>query len=165
MARQWNHYDKAFERLLRLMRRPYVSVNETRRALVGDSSLKSMDFVVYSQQTANLLVDVKGRRSFGTGTSWQNWTTEEDVTSLMHWEEVFGSGFKALFVFAYELLEPRELKEHSLFWDFRGRRYAFYGVWAQDYARVMRTRSSSWKTVSLRSQDFREMRQPMMELL
>lgn len=165
MAKHCNHYDMAFERLLRLIRRPYVSVNETRRALFQDTSLKSMDFVVYSQQTANLLIDVKGRKSKAGGSCWESWTTEEDITSLMQWERVFGAGFKGLLVFAYDLSEPEDRKQHALIWDLRGRHYAFYGVWAEDYARVMRPRSSSWQTVSLRARDFKQIRQPLLDLL
>lgn len=165
MAKSSNHYDRAFEQLLRLIRRPYVAVNETRRALFQESSLKSMDFVVYSEQAANLLIDVKGRKMIRGSRSWESWTTEEDLTSLMQWEEVFGDRFKGLLVFAYQLTEPRDLEQHALFWELRGRRYAFYGIWARDYARRMRPRSASWQTVSLRSRDFRELRQPLLDLL
>jgi len=165
MAKQCNHYDMAFERLLRLIRRPYVSVNETRRALFQETSLKSMDFVVYSQQTTNLLIDVKGRRSQAGRHRWESWTTEEDIASLMQWEQVFGNGFKGLLVFAYELTQAAECRQHSLVWDLRGRRYAFYGVWAQDYAQVMQPRSLSWQTVFLPARDFRRLRQPLLDLL
>jgi hypothetical protein len=164
MAKRCNHYDAAFERLLRLLRRPYVSVDETRRALLRDSSLKSMDFIVYSQQASNLLIDVKGRRE-SAGSSWKSWTTAEDVDSLVRWEEVFGGGFRALFVFAYELAQPGEADRHPLVWDLKGRRYAFYGVWARDYARAMKVCSPSWQTVCLPSREFRRLRQPLLDLL
>ena len=62
MALRSNHYDAAFEAFLRQERRPYVAVDETKRALVPGSSLKSLDFIVYSLQGRNLLVDVKGRK-------------------------------------------------------------------------------------------------------
>ena len=165
MARQCNHYDMAFERLLRLIRRPYVSVNEARRSPFRDASLKSMDFVVYSEQSANLLVDVKGRRCATGSRCWENWTTEEDICSLMQWETVFGTGFKGLLVFAYELGSVRDAEQHSLVWELRGRRYAFYGIWVQDYAQAMYRRSRSWQTVSLPAQDFRKLRQPLLEVL
>lgn len=155
----------AFERLLRLIRRPYVSVNETRRALFQEASLKSMDFVVYSAQTSNLLIDVKGRRSLGRGSCWESWTTQEDVTDLLRWEAVFGNGFRGLFVFAYELCTPRDAQQHSLIWELRGRQYAFYGVWAQEYAESMRQRSRSWQTVSLPAEEFRRLRKPLLEVL
>jgi hypothetical protein len=165
MAKRCNHYDVAFEQLLRLMRRPYVSVNETRRALTRDDSLKSMDFIVYSQQRANLLVDVKGRRFASGSRTWENWTMEEDVTSLMRWEDIFGSEFRALFVFAYELTELRGCQEHALTWELRGRRYAFYGVWARDYAGVMKKRSASWQTVGLPIREFRRICRPLLDVL
>lgn len=165
MAKRCNHYDVAFERLLRLMRRPYVSVNETRRALFREASLKSMDFVVYSYQTENLLIDVKGRRFDAGRHVWKNWATQEDIRSLMHWEEVFGQGFRALLVFAYELAGARDLEQHPLIWDLKGRRYAFYGVWARDYARCMKVCSPSWHTVCLPCREFQRLRQPLLDLL
>lgn len=155
----------AFERLLRMIRRPYVSVNEQRRALFQDSSLKSMDFIVYSQRTSNLLIDVKGRRFEKGARGWDSWTTREDVDSLMSWEGVFGQDFRGLLVFAYDLATYREADQHALVWDLQGRTYAFYGVWASDYADVMRTRSPSWQTVCLPSREFRRLRQPLLEIL
>lgn len=165
MAKRCNHYDMAFERLLRMIRRPYVSVNEQRRALFQDSSLKSMDFIVYSQRDSNLLIDVKGRRFEHGARGWDSWTTREDVDSLMHWEGVFGNGFRGLFVFAYDLASLREMEDHTLTWELKGRRYAFYGVWARDYAEVMRTRSASWETVSLPSREFHRLRLPLLDVL
>ncbi|MEW4489786.1 HYExAFE family protein [Thalassoglobus sp. JC818] len=165
MAKQCNHYDVAFEKLLRLVRRPYVSVNETRRALHGDESLKSMDFVVYSQTASNLLIDVKGRRSFGGRPSWQNWAMQDDIDSLLKWEEVFGDGFRSVLVFAYEVLEASEMDYHPVTWEFQRRRYAFYGVWTREYAQKMRLRSRSWKTVFLGANHFQELRQPILSML
>ena len=62
MAQRSNHYDAAFEAYLRQLRTPHVVVDETRRALLQQASLKSMDFIVYSARKPNLLVDGKGRR-------------------------------------------------------------------------------------------------------
>lgn len=165
MAKRSNHYDVAFEHLLRTVRRPYVSVDETRRALCGAASLKSMDFVVYSTGSANLLVDVKGRQFKPGNGYWQNWIQREDIDSLLAWEQVFGAGFRSLLVFAYEVLSPRGMRYHDLTWEFRRRRYAFYGVWTDDYARCMRDRSASWQTVNLPAGDFRQLRQPILSLL
>lgn len=160
-----NHYDSAFEELLRQLRRPYVSVNETRRALLPDSSLKSMDFIVSSRQSDNLLIDVKGRRQSPGSLCWKSWAGEDDITSLSKWEEFFGSGFRAMLVFAYDVSSPQAIQHHSLTWELLGRRYAFYGVWAQDYARAMKSFSSSWKTVNLPSEDFRKLRLPLLDVL
>ena len=38
------------------------AVDETRRACLGDVSVKNLDFIVYGQAGARLVVDVKGRR-------------------------------------------------------------------------------------------------------
>ena len=99
MALRWNHYDVAFEAFLRERRNPYVSVDERRRALSEDATLKSLDFIVYSAAGRNLLVDVKGRRfpsgRGSRGQYWENWVTEEDLDSMLRWERVFGDGFRA----------------------------------------------------------------------
>lgn len=163
-----NHYDVAFEAFLRDQRQPYVFVDETRRAQLQSASLKSMDFVVYSARGRNLLVDVKGRRypSGGDGGHrWENWATDDDVESLLNWEQVFGTDFRAVFVFAYEIISPDRIGDHQHVWEFRRRSYAFYGVWVDEFAERMRTRSASWETVGLRSADFRELRRPFRELL
>ncbi len=57
------HYEAAFEAFLRDRRVPYVAVDEAKKALFADARLKSFDFVVYSKNASNLLVDVKGRRA------------------------------------------------------------------------------------------------------
>ena len=165
MAKRSNHYDVAFERLLRMIRRPYVAVDETRRSLYRQSSLKSMDFVVYSESATNLLIDVKGRRFPKGHCHWENWTMQEDIDCLLEWEKVFGNGFRSLLVFAYEVLQTSEMNYHNVTWEFKNRRYAFYGVWTRDYATVMKTRSPSWQTVSVPSKEFRELRHPILEFL
>jgi hypothetical protein len=169
MALRSNHYDAAFEAYLRQERRPYVAVDEARRALAAESSLKSLDFIVYSMQGRNLLVDVKGRK-FPSGANtgghrWENWATGEDLDSLLAWERLFGRGFRSVLVFAYDLevSEPRD--RHPRVWEFRQRAYVFYAVWADDYAGVMRSRSPSWETVSLPLREFARLRRPIDELL
>jgi len=169
MAIRSNHYDAAFEAFLRTERRPYVAVDESRRALAPDSSLKSLDFIVYSQQGRNLLVDVKGRKfptgADGTGGRWENWAEEETVTSLLRWQNLFGGEFRAALVFAYDIAEPRWHEQHPRRWEFRQRTYAFYGVWADEYAGAMRGRSRAWETVSVPCRDYRDLRRPIAELL
>jgi hypothetical protein len=165
-----NHYDVAFEEFLRAGSTPYVAVDEQRRALLRDASLKSMDFIVYSSRL-NLLVDVKGRQ-FPTGgenggLKWENWATEDDLTSLMQWQQIFGPGFRSILVFAYHILdESRAAELGSPFpFPFRNRLYSFVGVWAEDYQKAMRTRSPSWETVSLPLREFRQLCSPIREFL
>lgn len=172
VALRGNHYDAAFEAFLRERRTPYVAVDEQRRALIENSSLKSMDFIVYSHRTPNLLVDVKGRRfptggdgAGHSGHKWENWATAEDLPALLRWQSVFGQGFRAVLVFAYDVIGERARHEFEGLFEFRQRAYAFYGVWADDYRRVMQTRSASWQTVSIPSRAFRELRSPIGEFL
>ncbi len=169
MALRGNHYDAAFEAFLRTRRTPYVAVDEQRRALLEQQSLKSMDFIVYSQKGANLLVDVKGRRFPSgdpeSGHRWENWATAEDVPALLKWQEVFGTDFRAVLVFAYHIVSEAERGKFDEVFAFRDRDYAFYGVWADDYREAMQTRSESWQTVSVPSGAFRELRSPIVAFL
>lgn len=169
MAQRHNHYEAAFEEFLRFRKTAYVVVDEKRRALLQSASLKSMDFIAYSESRSNLLVDVKGRR-YPSGSSssphkWENWITEEDVDSLMQWQAVFGDGFRAILVFAYHIVEERWRDDFEFVFDYRDRGYAFYGVWADQYQTEMRTRSPSWETVSLPSRVFQQLRSPIDEFL
>jgi len=159
-----NHYDAAFEAYLRQQRTAYVAVDESKRALMADASLKSMDFIVYSAHSANLLVDVKGR-SQGTGRNSESWVTLEDIHSLTKWEQVFGENFRSLLVFAYEICEESaDEPAHSVV-TFQTKRYAFYGVWVDDYRQLMKQRSPSWQTVWVPAAGFRQQRFPVGTLL
>lgn len=62
MALRHNHYEVAFEALLRRRRLPYVAVDERRRSLIGDRSLKNADFLVSGAGGRRWVIDVKGRR-------------------------------------------------------------------------------------------------------
>ena len=169
MALRGNHYDAAFEAFLRTRRTPYVAVDEQRRALLEQQSLKSMDFIVYSPRTANLLVDVKGRRfpsgDPDSGHKWENWATAEDLPALLKWQEVFGDDFRAILVFAYHVVSDAARGNFQDLFAFRDKEYAFYGVWADQYRQAMHTRSESWQTVSVPSGVFRDLRVPIGDFL
>ena len=159
-----NHYDAAFEAYLRRLRTAYVAVDESKRALMAEASLKSMDFIVYSPHSANLLVDVKGR-SQGNGRQSESWVTVEDIHCLTQWEQVFGDQFRRLLVFAYEIsAESTDAPVDSVV-TFQGKRYAFYGVWVTEYRQWMKQRSSSWQTVWVPVAGFRQLRFPIGSLL
>jgi len=169
MAIRSNHYDVAMEAYLRTLRTPYVAVDESRRALLADASLKSFDFIVYSEAGDNLLIDVKGRRFPTTSTSgrhyWENWATRDDLISLLQWEQVFGGGFRSMLVFAYDVVDERYWGVHPQRFEFRGRNYAFYAVAADDYAAAMVGRSPVWETVTLPASEFRRLRRPLDDCL
>ncbi|MGH7128200.1 MAG: HYExAFE family protein [Planctomycetaceae bacterium] len=169
MALRSNHYDFAFQEYLRVTRTPHIVVDESRRALLEEASLKSMDFIVYSPRGRNLLVDVKGRKfpsgGDGRGPKWENWATRDDIQSLLRWQEVFGGDFRAALVFAYQLTDERCRAELVRPFACRQRTYAFYVIWADEYRRRMRRRSESWQTVCLPRRDFRELCLPIAEFL
>ena len=168
-----NHYEVAFEEYLRSLRTPYVAVDETRRALIGHRSLKSLDFIVHPAEQVNLLVDIKGRRypsggsipSSKKGHKWENWATDDDISSMLQWNNVFGDEFRSILIFAYDILDEQFLTDFDDWFIYREKTYAFFGVWADEYAIAMRTRSQSWETVSLPSQVYRELRQPIHQIL
>lgn len=169
MGQRHHHYEAAFEAWLRETRLPYVMIDERRRALSDDGSLKSLDFIVSPVVGPKLLIDVKGRQFPGSDrravSKWDNWTPEADLVQIARWEELFGAGFRGLLVFAYETDQPSRFIELAPFFRFQERYYAFYGVWMDDYRERVRRRSLSWETVDLSAADFREIRFRLEELL
>ncbi len=164
MAKRHNHYESAFEALLREHRVPYVAVDEKRRSLVAQSggapveSLKSVDFLVSPPGRESFLVDIKGRR-FPSGTRrkqyWRNWSTRDDLRSLAEWARHFGEQFTPLLVFAYQLAADRSPVAADDLWHHRGRTYGFVVVPMVDYWWHAHTLSAKWDTVSMPAADFR----------
>ncbi len=165
MVLRRNHYDAAFEEYLRTSRVPYVAVDEKRRALVQDASIKSLDFIVYSKEGPNLLIDVKGRTEIfqkqGNRRRWENWATMEDIRGLQQWQQIFGNGFISSLVFAYQLPADSFSNNLEKLFYYKESLYAFYLVTIDEYQLKMRPRSQSWQTVFLHQQDYHELRQPV----
>ncbi len=163
--RRNNHYEAAFEAYLRSVRTPYVAVDESKRCLTKSESLKNVDFIVSpSESGISWLVDVKGRQ-FSRGRLWKNWSTQDDVRSLAHWENNFGRDFSALLVFAYAIegdLAP--LPAGQLF-RFRGGLYGFVGIRLEHYLTAARVVSQRWDTLAMPTDRFRELARPMESFL
>src|SRR5262245_44282330 len=123
-----NHYEAAFEAYLRQRRLCYIAVDESRRSLLDEEPVKSLDFIVYGPDDAKLLVDVKGRRYPGGKPErprriWECWAERADIDGLDRWAERFGPGYTGLLVFAYQILPPVELPGDTPdLWEWRGRR-------------------------------------------
>ncbi len=170
MAQRRFHYDLAFEHYLRANAIPYVAVDEAKRALAptqtGPTSLKSFDFVVYSQRGANLLIDVKGRKHSGrSARALDNWVTRADVESLTRWEQIFGRDFQGAFAFLYWCdVQPPDALFLELF-EFGGRWYAVLALKLSDYARHMKQRSPRWDTLCIGASDFNRLAVPLKDLL
>ena len=165
MADRNVHYEAAFEAFLHERGIPCVAVDEAKRALFANAKLKSFDFVVYSKNGPNLLVDVKGRQlrnrggAGGVRRGFETWATEQDVTDLMQWEQVFGDGYKAVLTFIY-WIDPPLAAEPGMFLH-RGRWYQMMGVDLGEYRNHMRRRSAKWETVALPAEDFRSLARPI----
>lgn len=160
-------YECAFEAYLQEQRLCYVAVDETRRTLLDEGPIKSLDFIVHGPWGARLLIDVKGRR-FPGGTAgrlrhiWECWSTADDLAGLGRWVEQFGEGYQGVLLFAYDLDEAFAVPDDTEdLWRWRGRRYLYRGVAAADYRQHMRVRSPRWGTVSLTSPVFRELVRPL----
>ena len=161
MADRNIHYEAAFEGFLRDKGIPYVAVDEAKKALFANAKLKSFDFVVYSKNGPNLLVDVKGRscRNRAARSGFETWATERDVADLLQWEQVFGDGFRAVLTFVY-WIDPPLTPEAGMF-AFRDRWYLMMGIDLAEYRDHMRRRSAKWETVALPAADFQSLARPL----
>ena len=180
MAQRRHHAERAFERLLRTRRIPYVAVNEARQALLpggpgpGDAGgLKNFDFIVYGR-SENLLVEIKGRTipapaCRGVGgrpprPRLESWVTLDDVDALGRWQTLFGPGYRAVFVFVYAW-PGAEPPPDGLFAEvvgLDGAWHALRAVTLDDYRPRMRTRSPRWRTVQLPREDFDRLARPFL---
>lgn len=161
MAQRRIHYEAAFEDYLRSRGLPCVPVDEAKKAVFGQISLKSFDFVVYSERGPNLLVDVKGRKFPDSipgrkrgGKAWENWITRDDVEGLIEWQGVFGEGFRAMLVFAYWLQGPPQRSPFVDVHFYREHHYAFSAIPLDEYVRLAKPRSRKWQTLGVNSRDF-----------
>ncbi|MBI1370148.1 MAG: hypothetical protein GC162_16025 [Planctomycetes bacterium] len=166
MAQRRFHYDGAFEHYLRAKAIPYVAVDEAKKAMQGARKLKSFDFVVYAENGPNLLVDVKGRKHSGRSRrQLDNWVTHDDVTDLLQWEEVFGTGFEAALVFLFWCeAQPPDALFHEIY-EHRGRWYAVLAMRVREYAQHMTERSPKWNTVHVPASVFNDRAMPLMSML
>lgn len=168
MAKRDNHYEAAFEAYLRERQVPYVAVDEAKRSVLAEGSLKSLDFIVTPRARSHAwLCDVKGRRfPAGSGKQyWKNWTSGEDLQSLVQWEALLGQQFTGLLVFAYHIvgdfapLPPAQLFLHRERW------YAFLGMRLHHYLAHAHVISPKWDTRAVAAAKFRELAEPMDVLL
>ena len=161
-----NPYEAAFEAYLQDAGLCYVAVDETRRALWGNISVKSLDFIVLSPSGARLLVDVKGRQFPGGPAGkeryvWENWSTQEDLSGMASWSHLFGPGALALFVFLYRIKKDVILDAATPdLWTWRDERYLLRAVTMAAYRRHQKVRSPKWGTVCLPGAVFRELARP-----
>lgn len=183
MAQRRHQAERVFEKLLRAERIPYVAVNEARKALLpagrapddgaddgADPSLKNFDFIVYGRST-NLLVEVKGRAVPATRAAraldtparpprLESWVTLDDVAALSRWQELFGPGYEAVFVFVHACPGPPPDGLFGEVVELGGVWHAVRVVTLDDYRARMKVRSPKWRTVHLARADFDRLSRP-----
>jgi len=166
-----NHYEAAFEAYLRSRNVGFMAVDEAKRSTLGESVVKSVDFIVVGPESSRLIVDVKGRK-FPSGssekpqTTWQNWAEEADIHGLVSWATHFGNGFRGVLAFTYQIQPPYELPPGTPdAFEFRDATYLMRGISVKNYKEHMRPRSEKWGTVHLPVAAFREIVRPFSEFL
>lgn len=167
MARRSNHYEAAFEAYIRQQMVPCVAVDECRRPLSEEGTLKNPDFLIYPRAAKNLLVEVKGKwgKDNRGRRPWENWVTTDDLDALVRWQKMFGPGFVAALVFVYAEAAPDYQlpgKAENGF-PFRGFLYRFWAVALDDYIAHLRSRGMAWKAVAMSRDAFRARVRPLAE--
>lgn len=168
MARRSNHYEAAFEAYVRALRVPCVAVDEAKRAIFGEEGVKNPDFLLYPRFAANLVVEVKGKRSKNSRgrRDWENWVTTDDLDGLVRWQSMFGPGFRAILAFVYaDSPQPFPLPRENGAFEFRGMEYRFWAVGLDDYVAHLRSRGPAWKAVAMARRAFRRRVRPLSEWL
>ena len=173
MGRRRDHYEVAFEDFLRCRDWPYVVVDEAKKKTFAQARIKNFDFIVYSADGPNLLVDVKGRKfpDLGitgrkrSGRAWENWVTREDIEGLHQWQQVFGRDFAATVVFAYWIQGSPEKTAFEDIHVHAGRFYTFLGVLLVDYVAAAKPRSAKWQTLTMPTEQFRRVARDLATLL
>jgi hypothetical protein len=164
-----NHYERAFENWLIDNHIQYIFGEEHKKEAFKSLKVKSFDFLLYPSNQQVVIAEVKGRSFKGTSfeklAGFECWVTTEDIDGLTGWQEVFGSGHLAVFVFAYKMENVDIDFDGRDVYDFRSNRYVFFAVKLGDYRKFMKRRSSKWSTVTLPAEKFRECAVQMQNLL
>jgi len=166
-----NHYEQAFESWLIDNRVQYVAVDQHKRAIFSRSKIKSFDFLLYPPRpdAEIIIAEVKGRRFKGAGlaklSGLPSWVTMDDVRGLIRWEQVFGTGYIAVFIFAYRIEKVDAELDGREVYDFQQCQYLFLAVRLDDYRAFMTLRSPKWQTVNLPAADFRACAKPIEDIL
>jgi hypothetical protein len=164
-----NHYERAFESWVIDNHIQYSTIDERKRAEFGLCKFKSFDFLLYPRNQQVIIAEVKGRSFKGTSfaklAGFECWVTAEDIDGLMKWQEVFGDGHTAVFVFAYKIENIDVDFDGREVYDFDTNRYIFFAVKLDDYRGSMKRRSPKWQTVTLPADKFRGCAVQMQNLL
>jgi len=143
-------------------------VDEKKRAVFGRTNLKSFDFLL-TLNSQQIIAEVKGRKFKGTSfaklTGFECWVTADDIDGLLRWQEVFGDGHIAVFIFAYKIEKIDVDFDGREVYDFGNDKYIFFCIKLDDYRSFMKLRSPKWRTVTLPAEKFRKYAVQMQNLV
>ncbi len=81
-----NHYEKAFGNWLIDNQVQYITVDEQKRAAMGQSKIKSFDYLLYPPNHPIIITEIKGRKFKGTSfaklAGFECWVTADDIEGL-----------------------------------------------------------------------------------
>ncbi len=162
-------YERAFENWLIDNHVPYVAVDEHKRTVFARHKIKSFDFLIYRRDGQTIIAEVKGRKFKGTSLAklagLECWVTTEDVDGLAQWQEVFGRGHEAIFVFVYGVEKVDVDFDGRCVFEYDGNRYILFCIKLDDYRCSMKRRSPKWQTVTLPAHRFRQWATDIREFL
>jgi hypothetical protein len=165
MADRSNHYEAAFEGFLRTLKVSCLPIDETRRTFTSGEAVKSLDFIVMRPSGKALLIDVKGRSLRGDKPSMENWIRGDDADSLRRWRNAFGGAAVGLLVFVYRLRNETQRAAFADLFEYADQLYACKAIDVEDYAALMKPRSTQWGTFSIPRELFRESCRPFTQWL
>jgi hypothetical protein len=161
MADRSNHYEVAFESLLRSLKVACLPIDETRRTFTSGETVKSLDFILTRPNGGAILIDVKGRSLRGAKPTMENWVRQEDVESLRRWRLQFGPGAVGVLAFVYQLKDESHRSAFRDVFEYADHIYGCVGIDVEDFAARMKPRSPQWDTYSLSQEDFRAAVKPI----
>lgn len=162
-------YERAFENWLIDNHIPYVAVDEHKRSAFARHKIKSFDFLIYPRDGQTIIAEVKGRKFKGTSfaklAGLECWVTTEDVDGLAKWQEVFGPGHQAIFVFVYGVEKIDVDFDGRCVFEYDANRYILFCIKLDNYRCFMKRRSPKWQTVTLPAHRFRQWAADVSEFL
>lgn len=155
-----NQYERAFENWLIDRQIDYIAIDEYKTAEFGHPEIKSFDFLLHLPGGQIIIAEVKGRSFKGTSlvnlTGFECWVTKEDVDGLSKWQQILGTGHKAVFIFVYRIENIDVDFDGREIFEFDSNRYVLFYIRLDDYRKYMKRRSPKWQTVTLPADIFRQ---------
>ncbi len=159
-------YERMFETFLRKKEIPYIAIDELRRPVTRYGTIKNFDFIVHSKQ-GNYFLDIKGKefpqscKKGRQGLTWQNWVKRDDIEGLSFWQNLLGTEFTPLIVFAYRVIYPEDIFLFEDLFNYEDSSYGMVAATLQKYIMKARIRSKKWEAYSVKKNEFLQIAKPL----